>query len=69
MKRTTPLWFEVGCPPVQRIEDARFFIRSIDDALAWVGRKGRFAKEDQRHAVSELFRKGQKEFERMRMGG
>ncbi|MBM3263730.1 MAG: CehA/McbA family metallohydrolase [candidate division Zixibacteria bacterium] len=60
---TSPVWFDVGRPPVRRAEDARFFIRSIDDALGWVARKGRFAKNEQRLAVAELFRRGQAVYE------
>ena len=66
---TSPIWFEVGRPPVQRHDDAQFFIRSMDDALDWVDRKGRFTKNDQRQAVSELFREGQKVYESMKCEG
>jgi hypothetical protein len=60
---TSPVWFEAGRPPVQRTEDARFFIRSIAAALDWVHRKGRFAREEQRQAVADLFRRGQRVYE------
>ncbi|MBI4552549.1 MAG: CehA/McbA family metallohydrolase [Candidatus Latescibacteria bacterium] len=62
---TSPVWFTAGRPPVQRGEDALFFIRSIDQALDWVRQKGRFTKDEQREAVCELFRRGQMVYERL----
>jgi hypothetical protein len=60
---TSPVWFDMGRPPEQRQGDAQFFIDSIDNALDWVDRKGRYANNEQREAVTELFRRGQKVYE------
>ncbi|MDP6051728.1 MAG: CehA/McbA family metallohydrolase [Candidatus Latescibacteria bacterium] len=60
---TSPVWFDMGRPPEQRQADAQFFIDAIDNALDWVCRKGRYANNEQREAVTELFRRGQKVYE------
>ncbi len=59
---TSPVWFEVGQPSTERREDAEFFIRSIDQSLDWIAHTGRYADDDQRQAVGELFNKGREEF-------
>ena len=63
---TSPIWFDRGRPPIQRLEDAQFFIGAIDRSLDWIARKGRYTSNDQRQAVADLFRSGQRVFEGMR---
>lgn len=62
---TSPVWFDVGRLPLQRKDDAQYFIQSIEKSLQWVSRTGRYAKNEQREAVAELFRKGQKVYEKL----
>ncbi|MBT5877095.1 MAG: CehA/McbA family metallohydrolase [Candidatus Latescibacteria bacterium] len=65
---TSPIWFDIGRPQPERALDAEYFIQSIERSLDWVGRTGRYASDDQRDAVAELFRKGQKCYEAILTG-
>ena len=60
---TSPVWLEMGRLPTERKNDAKFFAQSIEQSLQWINRSGRYTNTDQRQAVAELFRKGQKVYE------
>lgn len=55
---TSPIYFRVGRPSLQRPESARFFLAAIDESLKWIDSWGRYNSDQQREDVKELFRRG-----------
>ncbi|HOG48003.1 MAG TPA: CehA/McbA family metallohydrolase [Anaerolineae bacterium] len=62
---TSPVWLHVGRPAAARAASAAFFVKSLDKVLQWVHACARFADEEQRAEVTDLFRSGQDEFRRL----
>jgi len=62
---TSPIYVNAGAPPAGRSESARFLAESIGRSLEWVRTKGRFLTKVQRSEVADLFREGQRIYERM----
>ncbi|MCC7354980.1 MAG: CehA/McbA family metallohydrolase [Anaerolineae bacterium] len=56
---TSPVYVVTGLRPVEQREAAAQFDTSIEQALAWVNRQGRFQNDKQRNEVVNLFRQGQ----------
>lgn len=62
---TSPIWLEAGQPSDVRSSAAASFLRSIDEAKAWVRTCGRFDDAGQRNGVLDLFRQGEEAFRRL----
>jgi hypothetical protein len=56
---TSPIWLQVGHPPVERSSSAAHFIRALDDAMDWVRVSGTFHSRRQQAEVLDLFRAAQ----------
>jgi hypothetical protein len=59
---SSPVWIRCGALPLARPNAARRFLRSIDESIDWVARRGRFSNDRQRQEVTELFRRGREVF-------
>ena len=55
---SSPIYMQGGKVASERAEAAHFFLRSIDESIAWIDSIGRYNNEEQRQNVKELFRRG-----------
>lgn len=62
---TSPIWLRAGVTSAAQESSATFFVRSLDDALAWVRSVGRYADDRQRAEVLELLMEGQEAYRRL----
>jgi len=60
---TSPVYIDTGIAGPHQAQAASRFVRSIDQSLDWIGHQGRYASDQQRDAVAELFRSGQARFQ------
>jgi hypothetical protein len=60
---TSPVYCLVGEEKIGNREDAQFFVEWIDKLIAMAERQGRYANEEQKREVVELFRKGRAYYE------
>ncbi len=60
---TSPVYIDTGIPGSHQAQAASRFVRSIDQSLGWINHQGRYASDQQRDAVAELFRAGQARFQ------
>ena len=58
---TSPVYVGSGVAP-RVAESAGYFVRALDEALAWVGTVGKFTGDAQREEVTELFLRGRAEY-------
>lgn len=62
---TSPIYLRGGAPNEATRGSAGYFLRSIDESLDWVRRKGRFTEDRQRGDVVDLFLSARKVYERL----
>ena len=60
---TSPVYCLVGDGKIASREDAQFFVDWIDRLIALAEKRGRYASEEQKREVMELFRKGRGYYE------
>ncbi|MBI3697131.1 MAG: CehA/McbA family metallohydrolase, partial [Acidobacteria bacterium] len=60
---TSPVYCLVGQEKIGNREDAQFFVAWIDKLIAMAEQRGRYANEQQKREVVDLFRKGRKYYE------
>ncbi|MCP5110603.1 MAG: CehA/McbA family metallohydrolase, partial [bacterium] len=56
---TSPVYVRMGDQPIRSEEDLRFYVDWIDELIGRVESRGRFATEERKQEVVELFRKAQ----------
>ncbi|MEO2004627.1 MAG: CehA/McbA family metallohydrolase, partial [Candidatus Poribacteria bacterium] len=58
---TSPVYVGSGVAP-RAAESAGYFVRALDEAVAWVATVGKFTGDAQREEVTELFLRGRAEY-------
>jgi hypothetical protein len=50
--------------PIRSQEDAEYYVRYLESAIAWLEKEGRFARPSDKAATLEAFRTGQRLYQR-----
>ena len=62
---TSPIWLRAGIASAAQRSSAAFFVRSLDEALAWIRSVGAYANDRQQAEVLALFKEGQEAYRRL----
>ncbi len=66
---TSPIYCEVDGNRTRLREDGAFFVRWIDQLIDMARQRGKYASDEQREEVIELFRKGRAYYEKVAAEG
>jgi hypothetical protein len=61
---TSPVYVLCDRRPIRSQEDAGYYVRYLDQAIAWLDRNGNFARPSDKTATLEAFRAGQRVYRR-----
>jgi hypothetical protein len=61
---TTPVYVIRDGQPIRSQEDAEYYVRYLESAIAWLDKEGKFARPSDKTATLEAFRTGQRLYRR-----
>jgi TolB protein len=61
---TSPVYLLRDGQPIRSQEDAEYYVRYLESAIAWLDKEGRFARPSDKTATLEAFRAGQRLYRR-----
>lgn len=61
---TSPVYVLLNRQPIRSQEDAEYYVRYLDNAIAWLDKQGNFARPSDKTATLEAFRAGQRVYRR-----
>jgi hypothetical protein len=61
---TSPVYVLLDGAPIRSEEDAQYYVRYLESAIAWLDKEGNFARPSDKTATLEAFRTGQRLYRR-----